>query len=405
MEPELAVALPAAGWACTAALRPRPRLALVAGAAFGVAGLAAVLLSAPGITSTDLGVELSMSAPARAVLVAAAAALAFIVILAPARAERSTMLRWGLAGLAGMAAIAVAPSLDVAVIILLAMAVLQAAALGKRPYISRLRGPLLAVVLIGVALVFARAAGPPAMQRLAAVGIVTGLVAAIGAVPFVHEFDAEELTATSPIPWLVFVGPLVAIVVVARGRELIPAQVDVLGALLIALGLLNIVFGSIAAWRVDGGAAAWRYLFMADWGLAMCGLGLGISDGLRAALLILVALLVVRLPLYLWSRQALRDNVQNDRPVNLLVAATLAGSAPFAGFPARVLLLKAATAMYWPLALVLAPLLLLWIPAGLRLGRTLGAPTGRQLLGVGIALAIGVALGVYPQPLLTLAGL
>lgn len=144
---------------------------------------------------------------------------------------------------------------------------------------------------------------------------------------------------------------------------------------------------------------------MADWGLAMVGLGLGIADGLRAAVLILVALLVVRLPLYLWSRQALRDNVQQDRPVNLLVAATLAGSAPFAGFPARVLLLKAATAMYWPLALVMAPLLLLWIPAGLRLGRTLGAPTGRQLLGVGIALAISLALGVYPQPLLSLAGL
>jgi iron complex transport system permease protein len=405
MEPELAVALPAAGWACTAALRPRPRLALAAGAAFGLGGVAAIFLSAPGISSTDLGVSLTMSAAARALLVVSAAALAFIVILAPARAERSSMLRWGLAGLAGMTAIAVAPSLDVAVVILLAMVVLQASTLGRRPYLSRVRGPLLAIVLLGLGLVFARVTGPPSLQRIAAVGLITGLVAALGAVPFVQDFDAEEMTATSPMPWLAFVGPLLAIVVVARSRLLIPGQVDVLGALLIALGLLNVVFGSVAAWRVDGGAAAWRYLFMADWGLAMCGLGLGVSDGLRAALLILFALLLVRLPLYLWSRQALRANVQEDRPVNLLVAAALAGSAPFAGFPARVLLLKSATAMYWPLALVIAPLLLLWIPAGLRLGRTLGAPTGRQLLGVGLALAISVALGAYPQPLLALAGL
>ncbi len=405
MEPELAVALPAAGWACTAALRPRPRLALAAGAIFGAGGVAAVLFSTPGLVSNDIGVQLSVSPAARSLIVVAAVALAFVVILAPARAERSTMLRWGLAALAGMAAMAVAPQLDIAVIVLLALVVVQAAALGRRPYASRLRGPLLAVVLLGLGLVFARMTGPPSLQHLAAVGLVGGLVAAIGAMPFLHEFDPEEMTATSPMPWLTFVGPIVAIVVVARGRELIPSAVDVLGALLIAVGLLNMVYGAVAAWRVDNGTAAWRYLFMADWGLAMCGLGLGVADGLRAAMLILFAMLVVRLPLYLWSRQALRENVQNDRPVNLLVAAALAGSAPFAGFPARVLLLKASTAMYWPLALVIAPLLLLWIPAGLRLGRSLGTPTGRQLVGVGIALAISVALGLYPQPLLALGGL
>jgi len=405
MEPELAVALPAAGWACTAALRPRPRLALAAGAVLGAGGVAAVLLITPGIASNDIGVPLTVSAAARSLLVVAAAALAFVVILAPARAERSTMLRWGLAALAGMAAMAVVPQLDIAVIVLLALVVVQAAALGRRPYASRLRGPLLAVALLGFGLVFARMTGPPPLQHIAAVGLIAGLVAAIGALPFLHEFDAEEMTATSPMPWLTFVGPVVAIVVVARGRELIPSAVDVLGALLIAVGLLNMAYGATAAWRVDSGTAAWRYLFIADWGLAMCGLGLGVADGLRAAMLILFAMLVVRLPLYLWSRQALRENVQNDRPVNLLVAAALAGSAPFAGFPARVLLLKAATAMYWPLALVIAPLLLLWIPAGLRLGRSLGTPTGRQLVGVGIALAIGVALGLYPQPLLGLAGL
>jgi hypothetical protein len=32
-------------------------------------------------------------------------------------------------------------------------------------------------------------------------------------------------------------------------------------------------------------------------------------------------------------------------------------------------------------------------------------PRGRQALGVGIALALNVAIGVYPQPILALAGL
>jgi hypothetical protein len=61
--------------------------------------------------------------------------------------------------------------------------------------------------------------------------------------------------------------------------------------------------------------------------------------------------------------------------------------------------------VYWPLALVLAATLLLWVPSSLRLGRTLGMPKGRQLAGIVVALALSVALGVYPQPLLALAGL
>jgi hypothetical protein len=35
----------------------------------------------------------------------------------------------------------------------------------------------------------------------------------------------------------------------------------------------------------------------------------------------------------------------------------------------------------------------------------MGVPRGRQAVGVAIVLALNVLLGVYPQPLLTLAGL
>jgi hypothetical protein len=175
--------------------------------------------------------------------------------------------------------------------------------------------------------------------------------------------------------------------------------------MVIGLGLLNMLWGSVASWRTENGAAAWHYSFMADWGLALCGFGLAVADGQRAALLVFYGILLSRLPLYLWSRQSLREKRPNDRPINLLAAAMLAGSAPFAGFAARVLLLRAATQLYWPLALVIGLGLLLWLPPSLRLGRSLGLPRGRQAWGIGIALAINVVIGLYPQPFLSLAGL
>ena len=231
------------------------------------------------------------------------------------------------------------------------------------------------------------------------------LSAALGILPYIHEFDQEERTSTSPIAWMAFIGPVLALAVLTRARELVPSEGAPLGAMMIGLGLINIVWGSLASWRTEGGASAWHYSFMADWGLAMCGLGLAVADGERAAILILYGILLSRLPLYLWSRQSLRERRPNDRPINLLAAAMLAGSAPFAGFAARVLLLRGATQLYWPLALVIGLGMLLWLPPSLRLGRSLGLPRGRQAWGVGIALAINVVIGLYPQPFLSLAGL
>ena len=105
------------------------------------------------------------------------------------------------------------------------------------------------------------------------------------------------------------------------------------------------------------------------------------------------------------SRRALRERIATDRPINLVVAAALAGSAPFAGFAARVLLLRGATQLFWPLALVLGLGMLLWLPGSLRLGRSLGVPRGRQAVGVAIVLAINVVVGLYPLPLLQAARL
>ncbi len=405
MEPELAVALPAVGAVVTAALRPRPRAALLVGGALGAAGLTAILVAAPGLTSDQLGVSLSISPMSRALLLAAAVSLALVVAFAPPRAERAALLTWGLAGIAGMTAIAAAPDLDLVILMVLAVALLHAALGGRRALAARLRAPALAIALLGMGLVFSRLDGPPLLARLAAVGLVAGLAAALGTLPYIHEFDPEEQTAASPIVWLAFIGPILGLAVVTRARELIPTAAAAFGALLIGLGLINILWGSLASWLTEKGTSAWHYSFMADWGLVLCAFGVQLADGQGAAVLILYGILVSRLPLYLWSRQSLRERVQNDRPFNLLTAAMLAGSAPFAGFAARVLLLRGATQLYWPLALVIAIGLLLWLPPSLRLGRSLGSPRGRLAIGVGIALALSVAIGIYPQPILSLAGL
>jgi hypothetical protein len=405
VQPELAVALPATGAIFTAAFRARPRAALIAGGALGAAGLIAIVLSTPGIASDQIGLGLSISPLSRALLLAAAAALTLVVTFAPQRSERALLLAWGLAGIAGMAAIAAAPSLDLVIFVTLAIALLQAGLAGRRPLAARLRAPALAVALLGAGLVFARIDGAPILAKLAAVGLVAGLAAAVGILPYIHEFDPDEVTAASPIAWIAFVGPILALEVVTRARDLIPSAAAAFGAMLIGLGLLNILWGSLASWFSEKGASAWHFSFMADWGLVMCAFGVPVADGQAAALLVMYGILLSRLPLYLWSRQSLRERIQTDRPINLLAAAMLAGSAPFAGFAARVLLLRGATQLYWPLALVIGIGLLLWLPPSLRLGRSLGLPKGRQAVGAGIALALSVAIGLYPQPILSLAGL
>ncbi len=336
----------------------------------------------------------------------AAAALALAVALAPAAASRRALLAKGGVGLAGTATIAALPTFDLALLALLAVGVVHAAIEGRRSFAVRLRAPVIAVGLLALAAVFARVQGPEVLHRFAAVGLAAGLAAAVGLLPYLHSFDPEELVSASPVAWLAYVGPVVAAVVVADAHGILGVDAGgVFGAILIGLGLVNVAWGSVAAWWTENGAAAWRYSFVADWGLALSAFGIALPDGRRAALLVLFTVVLCRLPLYIASRESVRQRVVTERPINLLVAAALAGSAPFAGFAARVLLLRAATQLYWPLALVLAAGMLLWLPGSLRLGRSLGVPTGRRAVVVAIVLALNVALGLYPLPLLAAANL
>ena len=342
------------------------------------------------------------------IVIAVFAGLAFLfaIAFAPRTTARGPLLVRGGVGLAGTVAIAAVPTFDLALLVLLALCVLSAAVTGGRPVAVRLRAPVFAVGVLAIAGVLARVEGPNTLDRFAAVGLVAGLAAGIGLLPYLHPLQPDEAVTSSPVAWLAFVGPVLAIALVQRvPDQLNPDAGGAFGSMLIGVGLINIAWGSLGAWRTENLVAAWRYSFIADWGLALSGLGLTVIDGRRAALLVLFSIVLGRLPLYLASRQSLREKATTERPINLIVAALLAGAAPFAGFAARILLLRGATQLYWPLALVLALGMLLWLPGSFRLGLSLGLPRGRQAFGVAIVLAVNVAVGLYPLPLLGVAGL
>jgi hypothetical protein len=61
--------------------------------------------------------------------------------------------------------------------------------------------------------------------------------------------------------------------------------------------------------------------------------------------------------------------------------------------------------MSWPLAAVLALAMLIWIGHCVRLARTLGRPRGRAAVGVWVAVAFSLLIGLVPAPLLAVAGL
>src|SRR5258708_36822114 len=104
-------------------------------------------------------------------LLAATGALGLAVVFAPPRGPRAQLLTWGLLGLAGMAAIAIAPSLDLVILLFLVLAVLQARLTSHPDLPTRLRAPRLAVVLLAAGLALERIHGPVVLERFGAVGI------------------------------------------------------------------------------------------------------------------------------------------------------------------------------------------------------------------------------------------
>jgi len=371
----------------------------------GAAGTVLALSASTGAASRlPLALDLRVPPAARALLLGCLVALALAVLMAPASTSRRELLVAGLAALGGLAALLVAPDPLAAAVVVLLLGAGHAMLPGRRAFALRMRGPALAALLLGAGWSFTRAGG--ALGRVGGLCLALAVVAAAGLLPYLADFDREEPAASSSLAWTAFFAPVLALALLPR---VLPAlTVDegtVFAATLIALGLLNLAWGGVGAWRTADLADAWRYSFVADWGLALAGMGLLLRDGREAAYLGLLAMTVVRLPLYLRARPGLlRSSPRRLGPTTVLVALLLAGMAPFSGFPVRLLTLRAATGLWWPLALVLLVLLLLAAVGSFRLARTLEAGRGRTALAFYAVLALSLALGLAPGGFLTLGG-
>lgn len=377
--------------------RVAARLELAAGIA-AAAALAAVLLGGAWASAPRGGLGALFSVPERALLVAAVASGGMAVVVAPG--PRLRIAAACMAGLLALATIAAVGPIGAGLVVLV-VGMAQASPLAGEAFPARLRGPAAGALLLMAGGLLARSPQLGA-QRVAGAALALAIAALAGMVPFLRTWDPEQPVAGSAAAWSGFVAPLVALATAAEAASrLSPEGRAGFGAVLIAVGIFNAAWGSAGAWAAAKPVSGWRYSFVADWGLALVGLGLATQDGARAAYLLLLVLIVCRLPLYLCALPRLRGEAKAPADVmSVVVGFALAGAAPFAGFPARIWLLSAATHVGWPLALVLGLLMLAWLPGSIRVARTLGRPQGAALWVVRLTLAVSIAIGIYPAAFL-----
>jgi len=403
---ELAFGLPAVGALIVSLFRRRRGLAVVAGLAFGIAGLVAAGLVVPGRQYQLLGLHGVLLAPEQVVLVATFVAAGLAVLFVPPGSDRVPMLVSVLAALSAIAALAILSDALVVALLVLLLAAVQAAVPALRSFADRVRPPAFGALLIALGAILAAGATSTPLVRIAGLAMVVGVTATIGVAPYLQGLDPREPAPASPIAWLGFVGPALAVVLVTRFVGLLPAESGAGYAVLLALGIFNLGLGAFGSWQSKANADLWRYSFIGDWGLVLVGFGLLNRTAAGGAYLLLLSILLLRLPLYLLARPALiqAQRVATITPLTLLVAAALFGSAPFAGFAARLLLIRGATQVPWPLTALLVLAMLSWLPQSLRLAQTLGRPTGRVAGGIVIVLLLNLALGLYPNFVLNLLG-
>jgi hypothetical protein len=364
----------------------------------------ALSTSIGSFSGLPLAVDLRVPPAARALLLGCLLALVLAVLLAPPTTSRRELMVVGLAALGGLAALVVVPDALAMAAVVLLLGAGHATLPGRRSFALRMRGPALAALLLGVGWSFVHAGGP--LGRVGGLSLALAVVAAAGLLPYLADFQPEEPTASSSLVWTAFFAPVLALGLLPRVLPTLTVEEGTtFAATLVALGLLNLGWGAIGAWRTADPAAAWRYSFVVDWGLALAGMGLLVREGREAAYLGLLAMVVVRLPLYLRARPALLQAAPKRlRPPTVLVALVLAGMVPFSGFPVRLFALRAATELWWPLALVLLGLMLLAIPGSFRLARTVEPGRGEGAFGFYGVVALSLALGLAPGAFLALGG-
>jgi hypothetical protein len=380
--------------------------------ALGLAGAAAavVVVWSP---AAFRGFEGAPPLPARTMIAACAGTVVLTSALSGPGVRRWDLLAGGSVALGGLALLVAVPDPAAIAALILLLGGLQATLPARRSFALRMRGPAAAALLLGAAWLFVHTSSVGA-HRVAALALGLAIAAAAGLAPYLPSLDPDEPAASSCLAWSGFLAPALALALPMRVLPLNSDELPVFSVTLIGLGLANLAWGTIGAWRAGQLIEAWRDSFLADWGLALVGIGIGLlgagsSDARAAAYLALLSIVLVRFPLYLWAQQIARVP-EEPRParagggvLNILLGAALSGAAPFAGFPVRLLLLRAATREAWPLAAALLVAMVIWVVHAFRLGRTLGRPSGRPAVGIWVTLAVSMVLGLAPGVLLAVA--
>jgi hypothetical protein len=391
------VGLPAAGALLAALLRRRRRLAALVGLLLG-------LLAAASVAAVQVlpAAGHALAPASQLVILATFASGAFAVAFVPRGADRLPLLIAVLAGLAAALGVSLVQPAYLAAVVVLAVAAVQASLPGIRSFGERLRGPAFGGVLILLGAALALGAANTGLSRLAGLGFVLGVTATIGLAPYGRPLDPQEPPPASAIAWLGFLGPAVLALLATRLLALVPAAGgEAFGALLVALGLFNAGVGALGAILSREPADRWRHSFLADWGLALIAFGMLDGPAVQAAFLLLLSILLLRLPLYLLARPVLVRGVKpGGGALNLIAAVALAGGAPFTAFAARILLIRGTVTVAWPLTALLILLMLAWLPASVRLVETLDLADPRTRRGVLVVLAVNLAAGLFPAPLL-----
>ena len=331
-----------------------------------------------------------------AALVAALAALGYAAGVLTAEARGSAWWR-RLFPLVPAGLAVVSPD-AVWTVVLLAILVAQMGAWAE-PGWPKLRSQLTGLCLLALGALTRGA--PGGVGNVSALAAALALPALAGLPPFAAR--GQRPLDPGDLIWPGLLAPLVALAV---WRTFLPAmtstQGEVFCAVSLGVGLFDLFVGSLAAIRARDGWRLWRHSTTAEWGLALVALGLVGATGWEAALVLLLSLSALRLPLIFWTEEtAAAGTGRRDR---LLLGASLAGAAPFAGFSARVLILEAAAAFHWELAaLVAVPMLLIPIHA-FRLGAHVNVrgPVRKSVLGA--LLLVSITLGVAPGIITLRAG-
>ena len=396
------------------------------GRAAGGAALTLLAIAGPmqvaGVRVPPSGV----AAPARVMVLACAVSLLVSALCMPARWDRLELVASGLAALGVVSVMIMTGSTLLIAILLPLLGALHATRPGARPFATRVRNPALAALFIGLGSAFLAVKGGAVLGQVGALGLALGLVALAGLAPYLDRYDPDEPVASSGLAWTAFFAPPLAVTVTSGILPKLQArEAAVFASVCVSLGLVNLAWGVLGAWRAPDLSSAWRRSFLADWGLALVGFGLLVPNGrgMAGAFICLLSVVLCRLPLYVYAHPSLAKAPETSEhrteeaaappsshrrgpsaARNLLVGLALAGAAPFAGFAGRLLLLDAAMQLAWPLALLLVVAMIGWLAHSFRLGVSLGHPQGRTVAGVGIVLALSGLIGILPGLVVALAG-